>query len=64
MSTSPAASVLNGAAAGRSVSARFFGEHIRTARLLDGRCPEELAPKAGLTAEEWKEIEDGRVPDT
>jgi hypothetical protein len=37
---------------------------FRAARMRDGRPLAELAPKAGLTVEEWNEIEAGRVPDT
>lgn len=48
----------------RRVCAEAFAEHIRGARLRDGRPLAELAPGAGLTVEEWEEIEGGRMPDT
>jgi hypothetical protein len=48
----------------RRLCAQTFGEHIRIIRVRDGRPLAELAPKAGLTVEEWQEIEAGRVPDT
>lgn len=48
----------------RRTCAQVFGEHIRAARLHDGRPLAELAPRAGLTVAEWEEIEAGRVPDT
>ena len=64
MSTPPAVSVSNCAAARRRASARFFGENIRIARRNDGRSLEELAPKAGLTVEEWESIKGGQLPDT
>ena len=44
--------------------ARLLGEHIRSARLRDGRPLEEIAPMAGLTAPEWECIEAGQAPDT
>jgi hypothetical protein len=64
MSTPPATSLLNCAAAHRCTSARHFGEHIRIARTNDGRPLEDLAPKAGLSVEEWQAIEDGQLPET
>ena len=45
----------------RKVCARIFGEHIGHLRRLDGRPLEELAPQAGLTVEEWEQIEGGRL---
>ena len=48
----------------RRLCAQAFAEHIRAARRRDGRALAELAPLAGLTVEEWEEIEAGRVPDT
>jgi hypothetical protein len=63
MSTSSAAtSISNCAAARRHSSARSFGENIRIARINDRRPLEELAPKAGLTVEEWESIEAGQLP--
>jgi len=63
MSTSLASSISNCAAARRDTSARHFGENIRIARSNDGRPLEELAPKAGLTVEEWEAIESGQLPE-
>jgi hypothetical protein len=48
----------------RRLCGQIFGDHIRAARIRDGRPLAELAPKAGITVEEWEEIEAGRVPDT
>jgi DNA-binding XRE family transcriptional regulator len=45
----------------RQLCARMLGEYIRMARKGDGRPLEELAPSAGLTVEEWTEIEEGRL---
>ena len=45
----------------RAASARSLGDYIRIARKRDGRPLEELAPLAGLTTEEWTEIEEGRL---
>lgn len=42
--------------------AEILGYHIRSLRLRDGRPLEELAPKAGLTVEEWEAIEAGQRP--
>jgi hypothetical protein len=42
--------------------ARLLGEHIRAARLRDGRPLEELAPGAGLTVAQWEGIEAGQAP--
>ena len=42
--------------------AEILGYHIRSLRLQDGRCLEELAPKAGLTVAEWEAIEAGQLP--
>ena len=64
MSTSPATSLLNDSAAHRCTSAQHFGEHIRIARINDGRPIAELAPKAGLSVGEWQAIEDGQLPET
>ncbi|HEV2133493.1 MAG TPA: helix-turn-helix domain-containing protein [Terracidiphilus sp.] len=45
----------------RRLCAQIFGDHIRTLRVRDG-CPlAELAPKAGLTVEEWQQIEAGQT---
>jgi len=43
------------------VCAEILGGHIHSARLRDGRALEELAPKAGLTVEEWESIEAGQL---
>lgn len=51
-------------AARPEVCAQLLGEHIRTARLRDGRPLEEIAPLAALTVPEWEAIEAGQVPDT
>lgn len=48
----------------RRLCGELFGDHIRTARLRDGRPVAELAAGAGLTVDEWEEIEGGRIPDT
>jgi hypothetical protein len=44
------------------VCARLLGEHIRAARLTDGRPLEKLAPQAGLTVPIWESIEAGETP--
>lgn len=46
------------------VCAENLGQHIRSARLRDGRPLEEIAPLAALTVPEWEAIEAGRAPDT
>jgi len=43
------------------VYARMLGFHIRAARLRDGRPLEELAPQAGMTVQEWEQMETGEV---
>lgn len=48
----------------RRLCAQALAGHIRAARRRDGRSLTELAPLAGLTVEEWEEIEAGRAPDT
>jgi hypothetical protein len=40
-------------------AAQLLGHHIRTARRNSGRPLHELAPRAGLTADEWLLIESG-----
>ena len=45
----------------RRLCAQIFGGHIRTLRVRDGRPLAELAPKAGLTVEEWRQIEAGQT---
>ena len=46
------------------VCAKILGEHIRAARLNDGRPLEEIAPLAALTVPEWERIEAGQAPNT
>ena len=41
--------------------AQLLGSSIRAARLLDGRPLEELAPQAGMTVQEWEQMETGEV---
>lgn len=48
----------------RRLCAQIFAEHILAARLRDGRPLAELAPLAGLTVEEWEQIEAGQAPGT
>jgi hypothetical protein len=64
MSIIVSASSLRHSPSYRRLCAQIFGEHIHAARMRDGRPVAELAPKAGITMEEWEEIEAGRVPDT
>jgi hypothetical protein len=42
-------------------AAQLLGQHIRTARRNSGRPLHELAPRAGLTADEWLLIEAGET---
>ena len=64
MSMAVSASSPRRSAAHRQLCAEIFGDHIRVTRVRDGRPLSELASGAGLTVEEWLEIEAGRVPDT
>jgi DNA-binding XRE family transcriptional regulator len=64
MSVSPSSPAPRRSANYRRICAQAFAGHIRTARLRDGRPLAELAPRAGLTVEEWEQIEAGRVPGT
>lgn len=50
-------------AARPELCAHLLGEHIRAARLRDGRPLEEIAPLAALTPAEWQAIEAGQAPD-
>ena len=45
-------------------SAQILGHLIQSARRLDSRSLEELAPLAALTVPEWLAIEAGDMPDT
>ena len=64
MTVSASSAAPRRSAAYRRICAQVFAGHIRAARLRDGRPLDELAPLAGLTVEEWEEIEAGRVPGT
>jgi hypothetical protein len=64
MNVSASPAVPRRSASYRRLCAQIFADHIRAARARDGRPLAELAPQAGITAEEWAEIEAGRVPDT
>src|SRR3954447_8136273 len=46
------------------VAAEAIGAYIHSARLMDGRPLEEIAPQAALTVPEWEAIEAGQLPGT
>jgi len=49
---------------GPQACAEHLGGLIRSARSMNDRPLEEIAPLAGLTAPEWERIEAGQAPDT
>ena len=44
--------------------ARCFGDHVLMTRIMMGRSVEEVAGAAGLTDQEWRDIEAGTLPDS
>jgi len=46
------------------VCGEIFGRLIQSVRLRDGRPLDRIAPLAGLTVQQWEEMEAGRTPDS